>query len=217
MINANNSRGSYVIDREKNSSISRANVVIFKPDWPHSMLVDGSDLIANKTSANDLELSNEVDFDAAWTWDKRQKIYNELYKNGNKNNIPCLQAYASVSIMDGENKIDVSKLAPVIAVCGIGDPLSFKYVLSRNNVMVKELITYKDHHNYTDSDGESLVRQMKATGCDSIITTSKDYEKLRLLNLKNIKIVILKMDFSIDRPSELMSLIKGRLEIDHEA
>ena len=45
--------------------------------------------------------------------------------------------------------------------------------------------------------------------------SSEDYEKIRLLNLNNINIIILKMNFLINKKNDLISFIKNKILNDN--
>jgi tetraacyldisaccharide 4'-kinase len=65
--------------------------------------------------------------------------------------------------------------ADVFAIAGIGDPASFFAQLERAGARVTRA-TFADHHAYTDSDVDALVRQ--AAGHKYVVTTAKDAVKL---------------------------------------
>ena len=60
---------------------------------------------------------------------------------------------------------------------------------------IKRFLVYKDHHKYSNDDMEFIYKEMGKYGCESIITTTKDYYKLLELNKKNVVILKIKMEF----------------------
>ena len=100
------------------------------------------------------------------------------------------------SIFSFQNTNNIKKLGPVVAVCGIADSQSFKNALQNNNVAVKQFLSYNNHHNYTTKDMNNIYESMKKNDCKTIITTSKDYYKLNILNKENKKIIVLKREFN---------------------
>jgi tetraacyldisaccharide-1-P 4'-kinase len=122
----------------------------------------------------------------------------DYYKKTNKMNnkkILKMVAQALFSIEDGNNINNIKNIEPMIAVCGIGDPGSFKKALINNNFIINEFLSYDDNYNYTVDDMEFIYNKMVGNNCQTIITTTKDFYKLNALNNKNKKIIMLKMKF----------------------
>ena len=72
--------------------------------------------------------------------------------------------------------------------------------------VVKEII-YPDHYQYKNSDIKkinNLAKKMNA----KIITSEKDYVKIRLLNYKNIN--FLKINLLINDKKNLLNFIKAK-------
>ena len=63
-------------------------------------------------------------------------------------NIPCVQASALVSMLDDCGEIDTTTLLPVVAVCGIADPLSFTNTLQEAKMFLGELENNVDSNNF---------------------------------------------------------------------
>jgi tetraacyldisaccharide 4'-kinase len=88
---------------------------------------------------------------------------------------------------------------PVVAFCGVGDPLSFKAMLVSLGSDVKEFISFMDHHSYDSEDMKKIRGICDDLGIRTVVTTRKDAVKLQkfeevwrgydLLNL-NIEIEI---------------------------
>lgn len=105
-----------------------------------------------------------------------------------------------------QNKIKTLKL---VSVCGIADPESFiKGVESLEIDSINKNIFY-DHHRYSANDITRLMQQVDSCGCDGIITTYKDYYKLKKLD-PHFKIYILKMDLTMNSDI-LLNLIRGKV------
>jgi tetraacyldisaccharide 4'-kinase len=73
-----------------------------------------------------------------------------------------------------------------IAVCGIAHPEKFKKTLAESGVDVVDFVAFGDHHNYRDGD----LDKIRKTGYD-IITTRKDWVKIRDLNIDKSRIHVL--------------------------
>ncbi len=68
----------------------------------------------------------------------------------------------------------------VAAFCGIGNPIAFRNLLSRQGISVGEQNSrvFPDHHRYSREDVDSLRRWADELGSPIILTTQKDLVKL---------------------------------------
>ena len=90
---------------------------------------------------------------------------------------------------------------------GIGNSDDFKKTLLKNKFKVVKEIVYPDHYQYKNSDIKkinNLAKKMNA----KIITSEKDYVKIRLLNYKNIN--FLKINLLINDKKKLLNFIKSK-------
>ncbi len=124
----------------------------------------------------------------------------------NCQNIPSICAQKQYTIRDENNKTisNISGLGELIAVCGIGHPNSFLSALVQHNLAIKKQLVYRDHHQYTERDIQLIYNTMNDLKVSTIITTSKDYNKIQALNYKNKKIIVLDMDLKINNSNSLM-------------
>lgn len=68
---------------------------------------------------------------------------------------------------------------PVVAFCGVGDPLSFKSMLVSLGSDVKEFVTFMDHHSYDSEDMKKIRGVCDDLGIRTVVTTRKDAVKLQ--------------------------------------
>ncbi len=68
----------------------------------------------------------------------------------------------------------------VLAFCGIGNPVAFERQLSSLGVRVVDMLCFRDHHRYTESDIERLHRRALQHRVDAVVTTQKDAVKIPL-------------------------------------
>ena len=104
----------------------------------------------------------------------------------------------------------------MLAVSGIANSNSFYSSLLDQKINVVKHLQYKDHHNYSKKDMNKIYQFVEKNKCEGIITTSKDYYKLKKLNTKNIKIYRLDIYFvplkdDIVAGNELINKIKNIL------
>ena len=67
----------------------------------------------------------------------------------------------------------------VVALCGIGVPARFTHSLTKADIDITQLLHYPDHHAFTPDDVAEMLRTLKVSGADAIITTEKDEQRLR--------------------------------------
>ncbi len=70
--------------------------------------------------------------------------------------------------------------ARVLAFCGVGNPTSF-FARCRETTAVAATLAFPDHHDYTADDLENIRREASAAHADALVTTDKDWVKLRRL------------------------------------
>ena len=90
------------------------------------------------------------------------------------------------NIISGEH---LEKGAEITALSAIGQPEQF-YKFLDGDYIIKNTITFDDHHQYTLNDIENIE--------GNIVTTEKDAVKLALLNRPNIYALKLKTMLSIE-------------------
>jgi tetraacyldisaccharide 4'-kinase len=66
-------------------------------------------------------------------------------------------------------------------LCGIGDPQTFVRQLESVGGRCAGYRCFADHHHYTPSDLEDVRREARSANADVIVTTEKDWAKLRAL------------------------------------
>jgi tetraacyldisaccharide 4'-kinase len=67
----------------------------------------------------------------------------------------------------------------LLAFAGLGSPRGFADTLSSVGVRVAGLVEYPDHHWFSERDLVELARQASAIGADGLISTEKDWIRLR--------------------------------------
>lgn len=83
--------------------------------------------------------------------------------------------------------------------CGIGNPQSFRQTFLSVDAKkeLKGIISFRDHHRYTQQDIQTVTRNAGRTGAEWIVTTEKDIMRLRGLDLPE-QIVSLSIEFITD-------------------
>jgi len=69
----------------------------------------------------------------------------------------------------------------LLGFAGIASPGGFRRTLEETGATVADLVMFMDHHWYTRDDVAELDRRAAALGADGLITTEKDWVRLRPL------------------------------------
>lgn len=89
--------------------------------------------------------------------------------------------------------IDKFKNKKLIAFAGIGSPNNFFEILRTNSLNLQETLAFPDHYKFTQKDLETIVNRAEKNNCE-IITTEKDYHRIKNYNFKSIKYLELKLE-----------------------
>ncbi len=94
-----------------------------------------------------------------------------------------LGEYLPVSLLHSRQSktfpIDKAKRLPLFAFAGIANPDSFKRTLKQERYLITGFRSFRDHHEYTAQDVNALVEAAMARKARGLITTEKDYVKLK--------------------------------------
>jgi tetraacyldisaccharide 4'-kinase len=96
---------------------------------------------------------------------------------------------------------------PIAAFCGIGNPNSFFNHLRREGYQLAFTRTFPDHHQYKQSELDTLVAEATDSGANGLITTAKDATKLQSLTL-GVPCCVMDIQISIDEEEPLVELIR---------
>jgi len=72
-----------------------------------------------------------------------------------------------------------------LAFAGIGNPESFFNLLKENKLNIKQKVSFPDHYSYTKNDIKNIVQKAKKKNL-KLITTEKDFYRIKYLGLKKI-------------------------------
>ena len=95
------------------------------------------------------------------------------------------------------NNIELNELSSkkLGLISGIADPVSLENTLSSLNLIYNFHLQYPDHYQYTaESDLPTIEKQIKSSQVDYLITTEKDYTKLRHLSF-SVPVAVLRIEF----------------------
>ncbi|WP_413288004.1 tetraacyldisaccharide 4'-kinase [Bdellovibrio sp. HCB337] len=75
---------------------------------------------------------------------------------------------------------------PVLLLSGIAQPSSFEKSLEKFSLEKRGHLVYKDHHPYSQTDIAEILEKWQKAGSPDIVTTEKDFVKLRPLWPDNV-------------------------------
>ena len=83
----------------------------------------------------------------------------------------------------------------LIGFCGIGNPKAFSRLLEESGLQLLKTVPFMDHHHYVREDLEKIDRMAESLDADSLITTEKDFERLKALDLwPSTKLVVVEVE-----------------------
>ena len=140
--------------------------------------------------------------------------YNNIFLNGNLENLeklkkeiykinPNLNIYLGKYEPLNLNEFEIGK--SYFLFSGIGNHQTLVSMLKNNGLKIIKDIEFPDHYEYTETDINNILIEAKNLECQ-IITTEKDYFRLRNNNLDKFKIIKSELKI-IDEDNFVKSLI----------
>ena len=87
--------------------------------------------------------------------------------------------------------IENLKNKKLVAIAGIGNPENFFKLLTQYGLIIEKKLVYPDHYNFSKSEILDLVDEANKKN-HQIITTEKDYFRIKKFKIDNINYVKLK-------------------------
>ena len=91
---------------------------------------------------------------------------------------------------------------------GIGNPTSFRKILIKNKFKIKDELIFADHYDYKKDEIENIISISQKNNL-KIITTEKDFMKIKKFNLTNIDFVEVKL--IIKNEEEFIDFLKNKI------
>ena len=91
-----------------------------------------------------------------------------------------------------------------LAFSGIGNPNNFFDLLLENGVNLKKKLVFPDHYQFKKNEIEQIIFEAEKKNLD-IITTEKDYMRIKNFNFKEIK--YLKLELNIENKEKFLKKI----------
>ena len=128
---------------------------------------------------------------------KNINIENKILKNNKLIKI-FYSKYKPQNINDFGNR-------KIICFAGIGNPINFFDLLKKNEINVLEQTSFPDHHNYSKTELDILIKKAKENNA-TLLTTEKDYLRIEEKYRGNIN--CLKIKIEIENKNEFIEEIK---------
>ena len=135
---------------------------------------------------------------------KKNSVFEKKILSYNNNLEIYYFHYDPININDFRNQ-------RLLALAAIGNPENFFKLLDENNLQVDEHVIFPDHYEFSKKEIEKICFRAKKKGCN-IITTEKDYFKIKKYNLNEIR--YLKMSIEIIEKNKLINRIKKLYDKD---
>ena len=128
---------------------------------------------------------------------KNLKNYDHIFLNGNLENLEnikkkILSINSNINIHIGKyeaiNMHEFDKNQNYLVFSGIGNHESFITMIKNEGINVIKDLEFPDHYQYRDADIDKIIMDAKNLNC-KIITTEKDFQRLKKVNSKEIKIL----------------------------
>lgn len=103
------------------------------------------------------------------------------------------------------------KSSTAAAFCGIGNPQSFFAQLRGDGYELGHVQVFRDHHVYTQTDLDRIVRASIAAGAGVLLTTAKDEVKLRSRSF-DLPCYAVDIGIEIDEEDKFRPLIEDSLQ-----
>jgi len=85
-----------------------------------------------------------------------------------------------------------------LLVSGIGDPEYFSFLVKNKITENISCLDYPDHYSYDQEDVEKIFKKAKFFNAEAIITTKKDFVKMKSLNISSIEEKLFILNISLD-------------------
>jgi tetraacyldisaccharide 4'-kinase len=143
------------------------------------------------------------------------KNYNHLFLNGNLENLENLKK--QIILVHPEINIHVGKYEPLnlkefnqkgkyLVFSGIGNHQTFLSMIREHGLNIIKDLEFPDHYNYTNNEINQILNQAKDLDC-KIITTEKDYLRLKYNKLDKIKFIKSELQI-IDEDKLIKTILK---------
>lgn len=98
--------------------------------------------------------------------------------------------------------IDKAKGLYLYGFAGIANPASFRHTLQKENFKLVGFESFRDHYKYTYRDAERLIKTARGKKAQALVTTEKDFVKLRK-HFEDFPLLALKVELFMEEDFDL--------------
>ena len=120
---------------------------------------------------------------------------NLLFKKKLRTKSPDAKIFYSTYVPNNINKLKRKK---ILAFAGIGNPSSFFELLEKHNLNLIDKISFPDHYDYNKNEILDLIQIAKKKKM-KLVTTEKDYYRLKRFGFSNIHYVSIDLKIENER------------------
>ncbi len=131
---------------------------------------------------------------------KNLNFEKKIYKISNKIKI-FYSDYKPINIKQFRNK-------KLFAFAGIGSPENFFELLKKYKLKLKKKLIFPDHYNFKKDELLDMIQEAEKSNLE-IITTEKDYQRIKNYNFKKIK--FLKVELEVHKKKQFLDQIISSL------
>ncbi|MCZ6766640.1 MAG: tetraacyldisaccharide 4'-kinase [bacterium] len=93
--------------------------------------------------------------------------------------VPVFGVSRTLAVINPSDGRGIESAGHAAALSAIARPVSFEAALQRSGMTLAASFRFPDHHRYTARDLDYVARELSTVGVDSVVTTDKDWVKLR--------------------------------------
>jgi tetraacyldisaccharide 4'-kinase len=105
--------------------------------------------------------------------------------------------------------IDDMHRRKILVISAIADPDYLRFLIEKNGGMIFGQSRYPDHYHYAQNDIQIISDMARQRDADMVITTKKDYVKLRELDISSIEAKLFVLNITIEIEEGKEKLIAG--------
>ena len=123
--------------------------------------------------------------------------YDNIFLNGNLENLEYLKkqifkinskANIHIGVYEPKNLNEFDLSDNYFAFSGIGNHKTFISMIEKFNFKIQKNLEFPDHYQYSNQDIDKIIKEASSLKC-KIITTEKDYERIKNEDYKEIKFI----------------------------
>ncbi|MDY6880076.1 MAG: tetraacyldisaccharide 4'-kinase [Thermodesulfobacteriota bacterium] len=130
--------------------------------------------------------------------DKSCRIHDWLQREFPKVPLFCADHQPEKLVIPAQNKDyapDFLRGKEILAFAGIANPIAFQKTLEGLGARVVSFTAFRDHHPFQPHDIEGLIHRQRACGAQYLVTTEKDWMRIRGLGLYCPELTYLTISF----------------------